>query len=192
MIINNSIYPYYTNRCTSYLSWDDDYGSVFTCLMNLDWLQATETRKEYFMSDKDRVYIYGSGGGIRSYDSKPYHPVVLSIQNYLNNVIPNCNFNVCFLNRYDNEQNHLGWHSDNSLEIDQENPIAVVSLGAEREIWWKPIFDKGEIPQGQKQLLEHGSLFIMWAGFQDFFLHKIPKAGKQCKPRISLTFRKWK
>lgn len=192
MIINNSIYPYYSNYGTEFLRWDEDHGDIFKCLMGLDWLQATETRKEYFMSDISREYAYGSGDGIRTYKSKEYHPVVKNIQRYLNDIIPNCNFNVCFLNRYENERNHLGWHSDNSPELDQTNPIAVVSLGCDREIWWKPIGEKGEIPQKQRQLLEHGSLFIMWAGFQDLFVHKIPKNSSPCGCRISLTFRKWK
>jgi len=193
MIINNSIYPYYSNYKNNSLVWDEDYGDIFNCLMNLDWLQVTETRKEYFMSDVSREYTYGSGDGIRTYKSKPYHPCVSYMQNYhLNEIIPKCEFNVCFLNRYENEQNHLGWHSDNSPELDQTNPIAVVSLGTEREIWWKRKDVKGQIPESQKILLEHGSLFIMWAGFQDHFVHKIPKCDRKCGPRISLTFRKWR
>jgi alkylated DNA repair dioxygenase AlkB len=41
-----------------------------------------------------------------------------------------------------------------------------------------------------RQMLQNGSLFLMPAGFQQTYQHKIPKAGfTPCGPRISLTFR---
>ena len=69
--------------------------------------------------------------------------------------------------------------------------IAVISLGAEREIWWKQKDFKGPIPKENKQLLQNGSLFIMPAGFQKDYLHKIPKCDHACNIRISLTFRNY-
>ena len=73
--------------------------------------------------------------------------------------------------------------------MDLDHPIAVVSLGAEREIWWKDKHFKGTIPQENRQLLKNGSLFIMPAGFQNDHLHKIPRCDRPCGIRISLTFR---
>ena len=76
--------------------------------------------------------------------------------------------------------------------MDQTHPIAVVSFGAERDIWVKEFNTKGNIPDDDKYLLENGSLFIMPAGFQQKYLHRIPKHNRPCGPRISLTFRKHK
>ena len=103
----------------------------------------------------------------------------------------NSEYDVCFLNRYDNQRNHLGWHSDDSPEMDMNHPIAVVSIGAIREIWIKPREFKGEIPLSNRYPLASGSLFIMPAGFQESNLHKIPKHDRKCGGRISLTFRKY-
>ena len=70
--------------------------------------------------------------------------------------------------------------------MDDGRPIAIVTLGAEREIWFCPNEDRADI---SKVLLEHGSLCVMAPGMQDTHLHRIPKAGFECGPRISITFR---
>jgi alkylated DNA repair dioxygenase AlkB len=98
---------------------------------------------------------------------------------------------ICFLNLYLDQHKALGWHSDDSHTIDQTQPIAVVSFGAEREIWVKPKGYKGNIMDDWKQPLANGSLFIMPEGFQDDYLHKIPKNDRECGARVSLTFRKY-
>ncbi len=98
-------------------------------------------------------------------------------------------FNVCFLNRYDGARNHLGWHSDDSPGMNHEHPIAVISFGEAREIWWREIGHTGVIPEENRQVLESGSLFLMPVGFQLAYQHKIPKGSHPMGPRVSLTFR---
>lgn len=162
---------------------------MFEEVEKLEWLTERSARKEYFMSTKDREYSYGNRHqGDVNYKSEPF---IFSVQEFMEftNKTNNTEFNVCFLNRYENEQQHLGWHADDFPGMREDQPIAVLSLGAEREIWWKEQNFKGVIPPENKQLLEHGSLWIMPAGFQDVYFHKIPKHGQPCGVRISLTFR---
>ena len=159
-------------------------------LNDLEWLQVTEARKEYFMSEKTLEYTYGVGDFARTYTSKPYSEQINNIQNKLNYDY-SCNYNVCFLNRYDTQKHQLGWHADDSKEMNFEHPIAVVSFGAEREIWWKKSDQTGLVPKEQRQLLGNGSLFTMPAGFQKDHLHRIPKCDRSCGIRISLTFRNY-
>lgn len=73
--------------------------------------------------------------------------------------------------------------------MDASRPIAIVSFGVEREIWFRPINSVNEIT---KLKLQHGSLCVMAPGMQDTHQHRIPKAGFQCGERISLTFRGYK
>lgn len=165
-------------------------------LEDLTWLEVTPARKEYFMSTKPRSYAYkvrdDSGSRLRDYHSAPYTPLVREYRLLLNAMTgPTADYNVCFLNRYDDPRNHLGWHADDSPEMDHDHPIAVLSLGAEREIWWKPKDYKGAIPTQWRQKLEHGSLFTMPAGFQREHLHRIPKCDHACGVRVSLTFRRY-
>lgn len=164
---------------------------VFAHLLDLNWLSVTEARLEYFMSDIPRSYVYGKPPYDREYHSSTYSDPATAIQDKLNQEL-NANFNVCFLNRYNTQKHQLGWHADDSPTMDRNHPIAVISFGAQREIWWKLQEDKGMVPLEQRQLLGHGSLFIMPAGFQDTHFHRIPKADREVGIRISLTFRRYK
>lgn len=163
---------------------------VLAALLDLPWLQVTDARREYFMSAEPRSYVYGKGVGEREYHSSPYSAEVLAIQDALNE--GGLSYNVCFLNRYDHQRHQLGWHADNSPTMDRDHPIAVVSFGAEREIWWRRQGETGVTPPGQRRLLGHGSLFVMPAGFQDLYHHRIPRADRECGVRVSLTFRRYK
>jgi alkylated DNA repair dioxygenase AlkB len=93
-------------------------------------------RRECFMSDEPKEYQYIENGPI--YESIPFHPLVKYIMNKINNEF-GYKLDVCFLNFYIDKSKALGWHADDSPEIDQTQPIVVVSFGSEREIWWKPM-----------------------------------------------------
>lgn len=157
------------------------------------WIEVTSARLECFMSNSKDTYTYGSGKGIRTYTPVPFSRVVTDIMMMLNapptKGATSFNYNVCFLNRYDTSKNQLGWHADDSLGMDHDHPIAVVSFGQAREIWWKENEQTGEVPPERRQLLKHGSLFEMPAGFQKTHQHKIPKGDRDMDCRVSLTFR---
>jgi len=157
----------------------------------VDWLDETKMRRECFMSDSKVEYTYLDYSGAPSYTSKDFHPSVKSILNEVNKKL-GTNLDICFLNLYMNSRNGLGWHSDDSHAIDHNEGIAVVSFGAEREIWWKLKGEKGTVPDENRRKLENGSLFYMPPGFQSTHMHRIPKHDRECGPRVSLTFRKYK
>jgi alkylated DNA repair dioxygenase AlkB len=173
-----------------------------THLLELPWLTKKTARHEYFMSLKPREYSYGNRGlGSESYQSNPFTSMVKTMMECLNEQF-DVEMNVCFLNKYDDDHQHLGWHADQFQGMREDQPIIVVSYGAEREIWLKDKrgflcneegFTKsplgGKQPQDQRVKLEEGSLFIMPPGYQDAYLHRIPKHDRPCGWRISLTFR---
>ena len=166
-------------------------------IAEVSWLEVTPVRRECFMAESPTNYTYGSGRGARTYESTPYHPAVAQVQQHLNETL-DCRYNVCFLNYYRDEKQHLGWHADDTPGMLHSHPIAVVSLGAPREIWWRrtnlghpSLHEVGTVPPERRQLLESGSLFIMPAGFQQLYHHRIPKADRPCGPRVSLTFRRY-
>ncbi len=155
------------------------------------WIRMTETRSESMMASNFVSYTYGKGRGERTYTSSPFCAGVEEVMNAVNLHLDlsNAMLNVCFLNRYDNEREHLGWHSDDHHGTDHTRPIAVVSFGEAREIWWRKFGQSGEVPLECRQRLGNGSLFIMPPGFQDYYQHRIPKGDRSMGPRISLTFR---
>ena len=182
---------------------------------NVMWNRRDLTpRMEAFFSTLGKPYTYGSNGFERTYEPTPMDQAsVVEINNSITSVLETIGsptFELCFLNRYLNQSDHLGWHADDSPEIDPARPIAVVSLGVEREIWFKPQFcyicksteehltdfapfcsahPSKFTAQVTKQLLGHGSLLIMPAGYQQTHYHRIPKCDRMCGERISLTYR---
>lgn len=187
----------------------------------LDWVRIGSTpRREYYVNrlPNPQPYSYGSGEFARTYQPQPMTPIIDIIWE-LAEVHADCKFDVCFLNGYESGKDHLGWHADDSPEMDDDRPIAIVSLGADREIWFRPNEAEvqrlvaahpavGEDPetaqhnvqalawnlhQPEKLLLESGSLCLMQPGMQDTHQHRIPKSPRHdCGPRISFTFRGYK
>lgn len=169
-----------------------DYVTIDAIASSTPWIQVTDARLECFMSHSTETYTYGEGRGVRTYTPVPYSSIVNEIQDELNRTkFDTYAYNVCFLNRYDNAQMQLGWHSDDSPGMNHDHPIAVVSFGQAREIWWREIGQTGVIPRNQRQLLEHGSVFIMPAGMQRTHQHRIPKGDREMAMRVSLTFRNY-
>ncbi len=106
-------------------------------LLGLEWVTHRTARHEYFMSDEPRTYSYGNRGtGEQSYESRPFSDRVDVCRHWLNRNL-GTKFNVCFLNKYDSNEQHLGWHADEFPGMDPTEPIVVSSFGAEREIWVK-------------------------------------------------------
>lgn len=154
------------------------------------WEERTSARYEAFYSTLDQPYTYGKGVGTRTYHPKPMPEWLETAQAELR-VIFQAPFQLCFINRYDTQFQHLGWHADDSPEQDHEtSPIVVQSFGAEREIWTKPYGGGPETVD--KILLEDGSIFVMHPGMQQTHVHRIPKHPQPCGPRISLTWRSLK
>jgi alkylated DNA repair dioxygenase AlkB len=153
---------------------------------NLTWEKREAPRQEYYCNDFPEPYVYGKGRGQRLYNPQPYTFEILFIRKIAEE-LAKAKFEVCFLNRYLNQKDQLGWHADDSPEMDDARPIGIVSLGVEREIWFRPKDSKGEATQKLK--LGHGSLCVMSPGMQDTWQHRIPKASFECGERISLTFR---
>lgn len=160
---------------------------VFDTLWNeLAWERRGSTpRREYYCNLVDVPYVYGSGMGVREYLPKPWHPAITGITAAAERFL-HTRFEVAFLNGYENSRDHLGWHADDSDTMDDARPIAIITLGAEREIWFCPQGDRKTV---SKLKLETGSLCVMAPGMQDTHWHRIPKADFECGPRISITLR---
>eukprot|EP01034_Spumella_vulgaris_P012070 gene12070-15355_t len=96
--------------------------------------------------------------------------------------------NNCLLNDYVDGSSSMGYHSDQTEDLEAGTGIAIVSLGSARELRFKNKADKTRV---FGVLLEPGSLFYMDQAIQTEWLHALP-ADEDAGPRISLTFRKMK
>lgn len=170
--------------------------SVFDELRDgVAWVNRSSPRDECFMAGPGapRVYSYGNNNEKReelhTYHAVDMHPAVLAMMRTLNDTF-DWGLNVCVLNYYKDERQHLGWHADDSPEQDLTHPIAVTAFGEPRYIWVREKGAQGVVPDSDKFLMTPGSLFVMPGGFQDTHFHRIPKHDRKCGGRISLTFRR--
>ncbi len=94
--------------------------------------------------------------------------------------------NNCLLNYYPDGQSSMGFHSDATEELAAGSGVAIVSLGAQRQLVFRNKLDRlHEVSYS----LPSGSLLYMPRELQFEWLHAIPKAPDS-GPRISLTFRR--
>lgn len=171
-------------------NWISEHENVFSVLKNdLEWVRRGKTpRKEYYCNKIKKPYTYGSNGYYRSYEPNKDHYMIDKIGNKLLKDF-GYEFEACFLNFYENQREHLGWHSDDSPEVDNNRPIAIVSFGVSRDIWFKEIGKSNAKENVEKLTLESGSLCLMLPNMQKTHYHRIPKHDRECGERISLTFR---
>lgn len=159
-------------------------------------------RYEYHCNDFGLSYAYGRGRGRRTYEARPYTEAILDIRRRVEAYV-GCVLDVCFLNRYAGQHDQLGWHSDDSPEMDDARPIVSVSLGAERVIQFRrklsyrgrpsaavhrPV-EEAALAERAEVLMASGSLLVMAPRMQDAWEHRIPKTSGAVGERISLVFR---
>lgn len=97
-------------------------------------------------------------------------------------------FNSVLLNYYRNEQDSVGFHSDDEPELGSCPVIASLSLGAERVFVMKHKRQRKLPPV--RLALASGSLLLMKGDTQHCWRHGVPKETRPCGPRVNLTFRR--
>ena len=90
---------------------------------------------------------------------------------------------------YRNEQDSVAWHNDHREDLVENAVVAVMSLGATREM---QVRSKARPRRAFSIDLEPGSLFVMSGRAQEFWEHHIPKLRKPTGPRISIALRQRK
>ncbi|HET9392060.1 MAG TPA: alpha-ketoglutarate-dependent dioxygenase AlkB [Candidatus Rubrimentiphilum sp.] len=98
----------------------------------------------------------------------------------------NDRFNSVHLQYYRDANDSVSWHSDHTEDLIDQGMVAIVSLGAVREM---RVRSKSRPRRTFTCLLEPGSLFVMAGRAQEFWEHHIPKLRQPVTPRISITFR---
>lgn len=116
-------------------------------------------------------------------------------------------FPFALINRYNNGNDSIMWHSDNEKDIVENSSIVSISLGAERDFQFRPIpktdddkdtdstTDKDSDKKSKKKhdvitkKLENGSMVVMNYQTQNFYQHALPKRKKVTTTRLNITFR---
>ena len=95
-------------------------------------------------------------------------------------------FNSLLLNRYRDGADRMGWHADDEPELDDQAPIVSLSLGAARDLRFRPRHGD-EAPLAIN--LADGDLLVMDPPSQRHWQHALPPRARVISERINLTFR---
>jgi alkylated DNA repair dioxygenase AlkB len=135
---------------------------------------------------------YGDTGQSYSYSGIQLEPLPWTNRlNSIKNVVERATdskFNSVLLNYYRNQNDSMGFHSDDEPELGPRPVIASVSLGERRTLIMKHKTRKDLKPV--KLPLESGSLLVMQGDTQRNWKHGIDKEPRPCGPRVNLTFRR--
>lgn len=133
---------------------------------------------------------YGNEGKPYSYSGITHHPhrwtpELLEIKSKIESVA-DLAFNSVLLNLYRDEQDSVGWHSDDETELGENPVIASISFGDVRQFQFKHKTDNN-----QRLALDliSGSLLLMRGATQHYWKHRIPKSKQAKSERMNLTFR---
>lgn len=134
---------------------------------------------------------YGDPGRSYTYSGTVMHPLpwtdlLLSLKRELEELVDEP-FNSVLLNLYRNQNDRMGFHSDNEPSLGPDPTIASLSYGATRTLIFKHKRRK-DIPLKSLKLTS-GSLLLMKGATQQNWNHGINKEQRPCGPRVNLTFR---
>lgn len=156
------------------LAWRHDDIKMFGKVMKIPRLQA-------WYGDNNLSYRYSNMTLIAQPWTESLRVLKAKVSDYCDH-----EFNAVLANLYRNQDDSVGWHSDDEPELGLMPTIASLSFGAEREFQLKHIITKEKI----NIVLRPGSLLIMRGNTQQYWQHCLPKRSKEIAPRINLTFRK--
>jgi alkylated DNA repair dioxygenase AlkB len=148
-----------------------------TLLSQVQWDERMRARKTASFGQ-----TYDDSGV--EYQVVPMHPLLIPLCNAIERQIgfPSTN---CLLNYYETGRSTMGFHSDATYNLAEGTGVAIISLGAERNLTFRSKSDQSLLINFP---LPHGSLFYMTQLTQAFWTHAIKKTETD-DARISLTFR---
>ncbi|MFL9897862.1 alpha-ketoglutarate-dependent dioxygenase AlkB [Paraburkholderia fungorum] len=117
----------------------------------------------------------------------PWTPTLLEVREIVQNLSGET-FNSVLLNYYRDNNDSMGFHSDDERELGPTPTIASLSLGAPRTFTLKHK-TRPELKPVRLNL-PSGCLLVMKGTTQKFWKHGIDKLAKPCGPRVNLTFRR--
>lgn len=118
------------------------------------------------------------------YPALPMHPALELVVTRLKKTL-GVEFNNCLLNFYETGRSKMGFHADDTTDLQPGTGVAIVSVGYPRKLTYRSKTN----PEVQHAfLLPPGSVLYMGSEVQDNWVHAI-KRQKGVGPRISLTWR---
>lgn len=103
-------------------------------------------------------------------------------------------YNQILVNWYDSGFDYIGYHSDDTRELEDDAPIVSFSYGETRDFYVRANKHSIMPKFGHDFVVEHNSMLAMTGDTQKFYKHSIVKRTSKSNPlgkRISITARKF-
>jgi alkylated DNA repair dioxygenase AlkB len=172
-VLNIDESKYYFEKLNNTIAWKNDEVVMFG-------KRIVTKRKTAWYATNNYAYTYSNVTKI----ALPFTKELIELKTIAEK-LAETTFNSCLLNLYHNGNEGMAWHSDNEVELGENNIIASISLGAARPFLFK---HKNSL-QKIGVTLNNGSILVMKGATQGNWLHSLPKTTKVQTPRINLTFR---
>lgn len=151
--------------------------------MNIYGKKVLQPRLTAWYGDPERTYVYS---GLRN-TPLPWTDLLRELKRRIEDCTDQ-EFNSVLLNYYRDNNDSMGFHSDDERELGPDPTIASLSLGDERTFLFK---HKSQSDVGTISVpLPSGSVLLMKGGTQRNYKHAINRESRPCGPRINLTFRR--
>lgn len=149
--------------------------------MNFYGKKVLQPRLTAWYGDPERTYLYS---GIKN-TPLPWTDLLRELRRNVEDST-DAQFNSVLLNLYRDQNDSMGFHSDDEKELGNEPIIASLSFGATRTFLFK---HKQKDRPLVKLPLEEGTVLLMRGPTQRNWQHAINREVRPCGPRVNLTFR---
>ncbi|HLI95916.1 MAG TPA: alpha-ketoglutarate-dependent dioxygenase AlkB [Candidatus Baltobacteraceae bacterium] len=144
---------------------------------SLPWAQETMWMYDHTVTLPRLLARFGPG------EPLPAH--LFDVQERVEDLL-GARFNAVSVQYYRNGNDSVAWHSDHTEDLIECAFVALVSLGAVREM---QIRTKARPRRAFSVNLEPGSLLVMGGRAQEYWEHHIPKVPRAIAPRLSIALR---
>ena len=98
--------------------------------------------------------------------------------------------NSCLIQYYPDNTSGIRVHDDFEHVMDNNQPIAVVSLGAKRTVEFFHNYQTTSETPAKSIGVQSNSLYVMKSKCQEYYRHRVPSAKEPTTDRFSLSFRR--
>lgn len=148
--------------------------------------------KTVWLTHTNLEYTWTNKAG-RATKNKPVplkgHTAIETLLNRINDDL-GTQLNSCLVHYYKDGTDGIRLHADNEDVMDSNQPIVVVSFGANRNVEFLHKYQQSTEKPVKVVESGEGSMYCMKPGTQTFYRHRVPSNRRSNGMRISLSFRR--
>lgn len=184
----------YVEYVKSFLGTDSvEYSGVCAELESLHMKpQRSGAPESKWLTSTNLPYTWDSRNGHKTVKSSvdiSKYPFIKQVMEDINSEF-NADLNSCLINYYKSGNSAVRYHDDSEEDIDQSQPICILSVGSERTIDFLYRDQHHRCTPIHSVTPVDGSLYTMKSGCQQLFKHSVRRDQRVGTERFCLSFRR--